>query len=218
MQQATTMSAAVQNPERAAAVRQAFRLEYLTLGWMLIEAGVAIGAGIAAGSLILTAFGIDSVIELASAGVLVWRLTVELRRGQAFAETTERTAARIAGVLLFALAAYIVAAAAWKLGTQTGAEFSLPGLVLSVMAMPVMYVLARRKLTLAERLGSRALRADAVESITCGWLSAAVVVALIAQLVLGVWWIDAVASLAIVWFIVREGREAWSGEDCCDDD
>jgi divalent metal cation (Fe/Co/Zn/Cd) transporter len=164
----------------------------------------------------LLAFGIDSVIELASAAVLVWRLTVELRHGQAFAETAERTASRIGGALLFALAAYVVVAAGWKLWTQQGAEFSLPGLVVTVLAIPIMYFLARRKLAVAEALGSRALRADAVESITCGWLAFVVVAALVAQLLLGAWWVDAVASLAVVWFLIREGREAWEGEECCD--
>jgi len=79
-----------------------------------------------------------------------------------------------------------------------------------------MYILSRRKLVLAEALGSRALRADAVESITCGWLSLVVVAALLAQLIIGAWWVDAVASLSVVWFLVREGREAWEERGCCD--
>jgi divalent metal cation (Fe/Co/Zn/Cd) transporter len=202
--------------DRAALIQQAFRLEYLTLAWMTIEAAVAIGFGVAADSLTLTAFGIDSLIELASATILVWRLTVELRHGQTFAENAERTASRIGGVLLFALAAYVVASAGWKFWTQQGAEFSLSGLIISVFAIPVMYFLARRKLPLADALGSRALRADAVESITCGWLAFVVVGALVAQLLVGAWWVDALASLGIVWFVIREGREAWEGEDCCD--
>lgn len=197
---------------------RAFRLEYATVGWMLIEAGVAIWSGVTAGSLCLLAFGIDSVIELASAGVLIWRLTVELRHGEAFAEAAERTASRVAGALLLALAAYVVGAAGWKLWTQTGAEFSWPGLAISVLAMPIMYLLARRKLTLATALGSRAMRADAMESVTCGWLSLVVVIGLTAQAATGAWWVDAVASLGVVWFLLKEGREAWSAEGCacCD--
>jgi divalent metal cation (Fe/Co/Zn/Cd) transporter len=202
--------------DRIALIREAFRLEYITLAWMTVEAAVAIGSGLAAGSLTLTAFGIDSLIELASAAVLVWRLNVELRHGQAFAETAERTASRIGGALLIALAAYVVAAAGWKLWMREGAEFSLPGLIITVLAIPVMYFLARRKLQVADALGSRAMRADAVESITCGWLAVVVVVALLAQLVTGAWWVDPLASLAVVWFLVHEGREAWEGEECCD--
>jgi divalent metal cation (Fe/Co/Zn/Cd) transporter len=139
--------------DRAEMIRQAFRLEYITLAWMTIEVAVAIGSGVAAGSLTLSAFGIDSLIELASATVLVWRLTVELRHGQAFAENAERTASRIGAALLFALAAYMVASAGWKFWTQQGAEFSLSGLIISVLAIPTMYFLAQRKL----QLGSFAL-------------------------------------------------------------
>jgi divalent metal cation (Fe/Co/Zn/Cd) transporter len=202
--------------DRTAMIQQVFWLEYLTLAWMTVEATVAIASGIAANSLTLVAFGIDSVIELASAGILVWRLTVELRHGQMFAESAERKASRIGGGLLFVLAVYVVASAGWKLWTHQGAEFSLPGFILCVLAIPIMYFLSRRKLDLGKTLGSRALRADAVESITCGWLSLVVVAALVAQLAVGAWWVDAVASLGIVWFLIREGREAWSGgEECC---
>jgi divalent metal cation (Fe/Co/Zn/Cd) transporter len=81
--------------------------------------------------------------------------------------------------------------------------------------MPVMWVLSRRKLRIADALGSRALRTDAAESITCGWLSLVVVIGLLAQFALGAWWVDSVASLAIVWLLVKEGREAWEGDDCC---
>jgi divalent metal cation (Fe/Co/Zn/Cd) transporter len=183
---------------------------------MTVEAFVGIGSGIAANSLTLSAFGIDSLIELASAGVLVWSLTVELRYGQALAKKTEQMASRIGGALLFLLAAYVLASAGWKLWTRTGAEFSLSGLVLSALAVPIMYFLSRRKLILAEKLQSRALRADAIESITCGWLAFVVIVALLAQSAIGAWWIDPLASLGVVGFLIREGREAWAGNDCCD--
>jgi divalent metal cation (Fe/Co/Zn/Cd) transporter len=199
---------------RTQAIREAFHLEWLTIGWMVIEAVVALASGIAAGSLVLVAFGLDSVIELISAGVLVWRLSVELRNGQAFSENAERIASRIGGALLFALAAYVVVAAGWNLWWRLGEEFSLPGLIVALLAIPVMRYLARRKLDLAEKLGSRALRADAIEAITCGWLSFVAVVSLTAQALFGFWWIDSVGSLAIVWLLIKEGREAWTGA-CC---
>ena len=182
---------------------------------MLIEGAIAIGSGIAAHSLLLVTFGIDSVIELASACVLVWRLSVELRHGQAFSETTERRASRIAGGLLFALALYVVVAAGIGLWRHAGAEFSTPGIVLAVAAIPVMYSLSRRKLAVAEELGSRSLRADAIDSLTCGWLSFVVVLGLVAELALRAWWVDSLASLAIVYFLIKEGREAWQGDECC---
>ena len=202
--------------KRAALIQRAFRLEWLTIIWMMVETAVAIGAGLAVHSLLLFAFGIDSVIEIVSACVLIWRLSVELRRGRAFSEAAERRASRIAGALLFVLALYVVAGAAWGLWQHRGAEFSTPGLILTVAAIPIMYVLSRQKLAVAEQLGSRALRADAIESITCGWLSFVVVIGLVAQLALGAWWVDSVASLAIVYFLIKEGREAWNGGECCD--
>lgn len=209
-------SAMTDNGARTTLIGEAFRLEWITIAWMVVEAAVAITSGLIAHSLLLLAFGIDSIIELASAGVLVWRLSVELHRGQAFSEDAERVAGRIAGGLLFALAAYVAASAGWSLWQRHGAEFSMPGLVLTLAAIPIMYFLARRKLSIAEKLGSRALRADAVESIACGWLSLVVVAGLIAQVLLGTWWVDAVASLGILYFLIKEGREAWAGEECDD--
>jgi divalent metal cation (Fe/Co/Zn/Cd) transporter len=202
--------------ERLALIREAFRLEWFTIAWMTIEAIIAIASGIAAHSISLTAFGIDSLIELASAGVLIWRLSVELKHGRTFSEAAERIASRIAGGLLFALAAYVVAAAGWGLWHREGQAFSWPGLIVTLLAIPVMYLLAKRKLAVAGRLGSRALRADAVEAITCGWLSFAVAVGLLAQLAIGAWWVDSVTSLAILWFLIKEGREAWAREACCE--
>jgi divalent metal cation (Fe/Co/Zn/Cd) transporter len=200
--------------DRATLIRVAFRLEWFTIAWMTVEAVVAIAAGVVAHSISLTAFGIDSLIELASAGVLIWRLSVELKNGRAFSEDAERTASRIAGGLLFALAAYVAAAAGWGLSHREGAIFSWPGLIVTVLAIPVMYFLAKRKLAVAVQLGSRALRADAVEAIACGWLSFVVVVGLLAELALGAWWIDSITSLAILWLLIKEGREAWAGEQC----
>jgi divalent metal cation (Fe/Co/Zn/Cd) transporter len=182
---------------------------------MTVEAVVAIAAGVTAGSLVLVAFGLDSVIELASAGVLMWRLSVELRHGQKFSENAERIASRIGGGLLFALAAYVTAAAVWQLWKGTGEEFSWPGFIVALVAIPAMRYLAQRKIAIAEKIESRALRADAMEAVTCGWLSFVVVASLAVQWLVGAWWIDGVGSLAIVYFLVKEGREAWSGAECC---
>jgi divalent metal cation (Fe/Co/Zn/Cd) transporter len=200
--------------DRASLIQEAFRLEWLTIAWMTVEAGVAVASGWAAGSLVLIAFGLDSLIELASAGVLMWRLSVEVRHGRAFSEDAERTASRIAGALLFALAAYVTLAAIWSLWTGSGQAFSWPGFIVALAAIPSMRYLAHRKIVVAEGLGSRALRADAMEAVTCGWLSFVVVISLAAQWAFGAWWIDGVGSLAIVWLLIKEGREAWSGEQC----
>jgi divalent metal cation (Fe/Co/Zn/Cd) transporter len=202
--------------DRDPLVREAFRLEWITIGWMAIEAIVAVGAGVVSGSLVLLAFGLDSIIELISASMLMWRLSVELRHGHALSENAERIAGRVGGALLFALAAYVIVAAGWNLWTQRQSEFSGPGFIVTLLAIPIMRYLAMRKIDLANRLGSRALRTDAVESITCGWLSVVAVVSLGVQAIFGGWWVDSAGSLAIVWFLIKEGREAWQGECCAD--
>ena len=181
---------------------------------MLIEAAVAIGSGIAAQSLSLIAFGADSLIELASAGVLLRRLDVEIRRGAEFPESVEQRASRISGALLFLLAVYVIVSAAYGLWVRRGQEFSTPGLVLAVLAIPVMWWLARAKIRVADQIGSRALRADAIESITCGYLSGVVVIGLLVQLFMPRWWwVDSATSLVIVVILVKEARAAWGSDE-----
>jgi divalent metal cation (Fe/Co/Zn/Cd) transporter len=194
--------------ERRELVAKALRLEWITLGWLLVEAAVAIGSGIIAHSLTLIAFGADSIIELASACVLIRRLAIEISQGEAVAAKFERRAARIGSVLLLALSGYVVAAAAWSLWTRSGQEFSIIGLVLALIAIPLMFGLARAKAHIADRIGSRALRAEAAEAIACGYLSAVVVVGLIAQGLTGAWWIDGLSALALTPFLFREALEA----------
>ncbi len=195
-------------------IRRAFVLECFTITWMVIEAAVAVGSGIAAHSITLVAFGADSVIELLSAFVLVWRLAVELRQGEEFSEAVERLASKIGAVLLLLLCAYVVASAGWSLWHRVGQEFSVLGLAVALAAIPAMYVLARQKLAIAERIASPALRADAIEAVTCGYLAFVVVIGLAAQALLHAWWVDGVTSLAIVFFLIKEAREAWRGDAC----
>jgi len=204
----------VAKSQRISLISRAFTLEYFTIAWMLVEAVVAIGSGLVAHSITLIAFGADSVIELISAFVLIWRLTVELRKGQEFSEGAEERASKIGGALLYALAVYVVLSAVWSLWHRGGENVSLPGLGESLVAIPTMYFLAKKKIAVAEQLGSAALRADAAETITCGYLSLVVVIGLVAQVVLHAWWVDGVTSLAIVYFLIKEGREAWEGGEC----
>ena len=182
---------------------------------MVIESAVALVSGITAHSITLVAFGADSIIELLSAGVLLWRLDVEARKGAGFSESAEERAQKLAGALLFVLAAYVIVSATWSLWSRQGEAFSPFGLAVAVVAIPTMYFLARAKLSVADALPSRALRADAIESLTCGHLSAVVVVGLIVDLITNAWWVDGVTSLGIVALLIREGREAWSGDACC---
>jgi divalent metal cation (Fe/Co/Zn/Cd) transporter len=209
-----TVPPAAEATHRAALIRRAFTLEWLTIGWMSVEAAVAVGSGVAAHSLSLIAFGVDSVIELLSAAVLVWRLSVEIKKGEAFSESAERLASKAGAVLLSALALYVVVSAGVSIWRGVGQSFSILGLAVTLIAIPAMYMLSRAKLRLADQLGSHALRADAVESITCGYLSFVVVLGLLAQLTLDAWWVDGITSLAIVGFLVKEAREAWEGDEC----
>jgi divalent metal cation (Fe/Co/Zn/Cd) transporter len=135
-------------------VNAALRLEWLTLAWMIIEAIVAIGAGLAAHSLVLAAFGADGVIELVSAGLLVWRLRVELQSQASFSERVEHRASRIGGALLFALSAYVTIGAIRSLWTRQGQAFTTVGLAVTGAAIPIMYALANNKLRIADRLGT----------------------------------------------------------------
>jgi divalent metal cation (Fe/Co/Zn/Cd) transporter len=203
----------MQAAERSVLVQRALALEWLTVAWMSIEALVAIVSGVSASSLTLVAFGVDSIIELISAILLLWRLNVELRQGDEFSERAERRAARIGGVLLLALSLFLLVGAGWSLWEGEGQEFSIPGLVVAVLALPLMYWLARTKLRVADGIGSAALRADAIEAVACSYLSAVVVIGLLAQLIADAWWIDAATSLCLIPFLLREAREAWEGSE-----
>lgn len=199
-------------PGRARAVRAGVRIEVVTVAWMAVEAAVAIGAGVAARSALLTAFGFDSVIELASGGVLLWRLATEagggaLRR----VEAAERRAAWVVGVGLAVLCGYVVLAAFGELATRHRPDGSLVGIGLAVVAVVGMPLLARRKRAIAARLDSGALRGDAACSITCAWMAGALLVGLVLDAALGWWWADAVAALGLLYWLVPEARAALAG-------
>jgi len=197
--------------DRVALLRRGVVLEGVTIGYNTLEGIVAIAAGVAAGSVALTGFGIDSVIEVTSGALLWWRLRAELGSAP-LGPTVERRAARGAGFLLLALGLYIVTDSVRVLVTGSGPESSLLGIVLTAISLLVMPLLARAKLGVAATLGSRALRADAHETIVCAWLSATTLLGLGLNAVLGWWWADPVAALAMLPLIVREGLEAWRGE------
>jgi len=185
------------------------RLEVVTIGWMLAEAVLAIGAGIAARSVLLTAFGLDSVIELISGGTLLWRLSLERRESaKQSVERIERRATQISAVLLVLLCLYVVTVGLIGLVTRLEPEASLLGLAVSAAAVLVMPILAWRKRLANRVLGSSALRADIAETITCAYMAAATLVGVGLNLIAGLWWAEYVAALALLFFIVREAREA----------
>ena len=205
---------------RADAVRLALLLTYITLGWMTIEGAASLLLGWASKSLLLEAFGIDSVIELFSAAVLLWRLRIEAS-GTATSQhvnLVEDRAARLVGYSLYALIAYVILNSGYGLFIAkriTNTHESVWGILIGAVAKVGMPILAGYKLKVAARLNSRALRADAIESITCGYLSIVLMIGLAATRLLGWWWLDSVAALALIPFLIKEARAAIAGDECC---
>jgi divalent metal cation (Fe/Co/Zn/Cd) transporter len=205
---------------RAADIRTAIRLTYVTLGWMTIEGAASLTLGWVSKSLLLEAFGIDSAVELISAAVLLWRLRVESggNADEDRIERVERYAARLMGYMLIVLAAYVALNSAYGLTLaprMTDTHESVWGIAIGLVAKVGMPILAGYKLRVAARLNSSALRADAMESITCGYLSIVLIVGLAATRLFGWWWLDSVAALGLIPFLVREGRAAVRGDKCC---
>lgn len=193
----------------AQVIRQARLAEGLTAAWMAVELGVALVAGIAARSVALTAFGVDSGIELVTALVVLRQLLLYSDRATAEElDARERQSSRIVGWGLYALIAYIVVTAALGLFAGVRAEPSTAGVVLAAAALVVMPVLWRWRLALAAKLDSPALRADAACSIICAYLSATLLAGLALNALLGWWWADTVAALAMIWWIRGEAEEA----------
>lgn len=188
---------------------RAIRLEYFTISWNIIEAVVAIAAGWAASSMALIGFGLDSVIETASGAALLWRFK---QRGLDEA-TAESRALKLVGLTFFLLAAYVGYEAAEDLLRGHEADFSLAGAVLAAVSLIVMPVLGVAKRRAARALGSRALAADAKETLLCASLSATLLAGLLLNGLWRLWWADPLAALAIAGFMVREGWEIFSGDD-----
>jgi divalent metal cation (Fe/Co/Zn/Cd) transporter len=195
--------------ERSALVRRARLAEGLTIAWMVVELAVALAAGIAARSVALTTFGVDSGIELFTALVVMRQLVLHTARAtDEELDRRERQASRLVGWALYALVAYIVATSIVSLARADRPESSPVGIALAAAALLVMPVLWRWRLGLAARLDSSALRADAACSLVCIYLSATLLVGLLLNRLLGWWWADPLAALAMIWWIRGEAAEA----------
>jgi divalent metal cation (Fe/Co/Zn/Cd) transporter len=188
--------------------RRGFRLEYATMAWMVAEAGVAITAGLVAASIALVGFGLDSVIELFSAAIVIWQL-----RGEIAGQDRETRAVRLIGVTFFALAAYLTVDSIRDLATQARPGQSVPGLAVTAAALIVMPALAMAKRRTGQALGNRTLVADSAETAFCVFTSAAALLGVGLNAWLGWWWADPAAALLIAALAVREGIECWQQED-----
>ncbi len=200
---------------RAGTVRAALKLEYLTVGWNVVEGVVAIAAAMAAGSVALLGFGVDSFVECASGLVLLWRLGAERRGldGEAI-ERLDRRAHRLVGATLFLLAAYVAIDAGRSLWERVRPSPSAVGIALTALSIAAMWWLARAKRRASAALGSRALEADAFQTTACFWLSIITLAGIGFNAAFGWWWADPVAALGMTCFIGKEGLEAWRGEEC----
>lgn len=191
--------------------RHVIQIQALTLIWMAVEASVSLGAAWQAHSPALLGFGGDSAVELLSATVVLWRF-----RQPSGGEHGERRAAKIAGALLFVLAAFVVLASILSLLGHVEPHPSPLGIALLILAALAMPWLARQKRKLSAATGSAALRADAAESAVCAYLALIALVGLVVNAIWGVKWADPLAALALLPLIVREGWEAMKGKPCCD--
>lgn len=203
------------DPARQGYLQRGLRLEYVTVGWNVIEGVVSVAAAVAAGSVALLGFGIDSFVETTSGLVLIWRLRAERHvRDREEIERLDQRAHKLVGLSLFLLAAYIAFEAAKSLIAHERPEPTVVGIAITSLSLAVMWWLARAKRRAAADLGSRALQADSFQTTACFWLSLVTLAGIGLNAALGWWWADPVAALAMTWFLVSEGREAWRGEDC----
>jgi divalent metal cation (Fe/Co/Zn/Cd) transporter len=199
-------------PSRSDLVRRARLLAWSGIGWHVVEAAVAVGAGLAASSIALIGFGADSVVESAAGLILVWRFA----GGRADSHAAEQRAQRLIGASFFLVAAYVAVQATRTLIAGDKPEASWVGIGLAAVTVVAMPMLAAAKARVGERLGSSATKSEGRQNLLCAYLSAGLLVGLGANAVLGWWWADPGAALLIAAVALREGREAWRGEACCD--
>lgn len=205
----------IEAASRAMLITRGRRLEYFTIGYNSLEGLIAVVAGIVAGSIALVGFGFDSIIEVTSGAVLLWRLhsdVDEVRR-----ERVEAISLRIVGACFVVLAIYVTYDSVKSLIRREAPEESLVGIVLAAVSLIVMPLLVRAKRRVARAINSGALMADSKQTELCTYLSAILLVGLLLNALVGWWWADPVAALVMVPIIVKEGIEALRGETCCDD-
>ena len=191
------------------AVRRGVTLEVITVGWMLVEAGVALGAGVVARSVLLTAFGLDSVIEVLSGIVLLRRLSAESRGASTSdVERLEQQTTKISAALLVLLCAYVVLSSIVGLIIGLRPSGSTVGIAIAAAALLAMPALAYAKRRVNRVLGSPSLRADIAETVTCAYLAAVTLAGLAAGMLLGLWWAQYLAAFALLIWLVPETREA----------
>lgn len=201
--------------DRAKLVRRGRHLEYFTIGYNSLEGLIAIGAGLIAGSIALVGFGFDSLIEVTSGSILLWRLHADV--DEARRERIEAISLRLVGVCFVVLAIYVTYDAVGSLIRREVPEESVVGIILAAVSLVIMPLLVRAKRKVARSINSGALMADSKQTELCTYLSAILLGGLLLNALLGWWWADPVAALVMIPIIVKEGIEALRGETCCDE-
>ena len=205
----------ISGPTRAELIRRGRYLEYFTIGYNSLEGLIAVGAGVLASSIALVGFGFDSLIEVTSGAVLLWRLYADV--DEARRERVEAISLRLVGICFIVLALYVTQDSIWSLLKRAAPDESLTGIILAAVSLIVMPLLVRAKRKVARKINSGALMADSKQTELCTYLSAILLVGLLLNALLGWWWADPVAALIMVPIIAKEGIEALRGETCCDD-
>jgi divalent metal cation (Fe/Co/Zn/Cd) transporter len=198
--------------------RTALHLEYFTVAYNILEALASIFFGSVAGSIALVGFGLDSIVESLSGLVLIWRLNQHGTSSREAEEQTEKRAQRFVAVTFFILGMYVLYESVSKLWTHEISQPSVAGIIIAILSIVIMPLLAWKKERIGIAIGSKALIADSKETITCAFLSVALLLGLGANWLFGFWQADPLVGIIIVVFLFREGYEGWSG-GCgeCDD-
>ncbi len=197
--------------ERERWLRRGRMITWGAIAWHLVEFAIAVGAGIAAGSIALIAFGADSLIEAAAGLVLAWLLSGQ----RALSDAAEQRARRLVAISFFVLAVYVVIEAGRSLVTASEPSTSWPGIALAAFTALTMPLLARAKTRVARELGSRAAETESKQTMLCAYLSLALLAGLGANALAGWWWADPIAALAVAVIAFREGLAGWRGEASC---
>ena len=194
-----------------AAARRAKMLSWLSFAWMGLEGGIAILAGVLAGSVALIGFGLDSAIEGVASLVIIWRFT----GSRMLSDAAEIRAQKLVAIQFFILAPYVAYEAVAHLAGNEQAEISVLGMALTASSLIGMPLLGRAKQRVALQLGSQATHGEGTQNLLCAYLAGAVFIGLAGNALFGAWWLDPLAALVIAGVAVREGLETWRGDGCC---
>lgn len=198
--------------------KRALFLSYFTVIYNILEGIISVAAGLFAGSISLIGFGFDSFVESLSGGVMIWRFSSGDKLSHEAEEKIEHQAERFVAITFFALAAYVLYESVKKLAVHEVPQISILGFAITILSLVVMPVLYIAKYKTGKKLQSKSLIADSKETLACCYLSAAVLLGLIFNAWLSWWWADPLVGLFIVYFLIKEGTEAWKGGCECKDE